>query len=987
MRVLDRSVYVGPSLYAHFPVIRLELDLGELEQWPTARLGPPFIDGLLAALPGLQEHGCSYGEPGGFVRRMREDEGTWLGHVLEHVAIELQNIAGEHVTFGKTRSAGPPGVYTVVYEYAERQEGIAAGELGLRLLWSLLPEKLRPADALAADWNWPEARDEFIRYAQRRALGPSTASLVRAAEARDIPWLRLNDQSLVQLGHGKYQQRIQATVTGRTPHISVELASDKEETNKILGTLGLPVPQQELVQSDGQAVRAARRIGFPVVTKPYNGNHGRGISIRLTTDADVAHGFQVAREHSRSVIVETFLEGDDHRLLVVNGELVAATRRTPGHVVGDGVHDIAELIEIVNQDPRRGVGHEKVLTRLDLDAQAQKMLERVDMTPQSVPAPGQVVYLRSTANLSTGGTATDVTDVIHPDNREMAVRAVRAVGLDVGGVDFLSKDITESYRDIGGGICEVNAAPGFRMHVAPSEGTPRDVAGPVIDMLFPSGTPSRVPIAAITGTNGKTTTSRMLSHLTKMAGYTPGLTTTDGVYIDGRRTVQGDMTGPVSARMVLADPQIDIAILETARGGLLRAGMGVPEVNVGAVLNVQSDHLGLKGIETLEQLSEVKRVVVEVATECAVLNADDPHVLKMAGHTQAKSICYVTMNPQHQLVREHIRAGGRACALEAGVNGQMITLYDRGGHIPLVWTHLIPATLEGRAMHNVQNAMFAAAMAYSLGIKLDAIRQGLRTFDSTFFQAPGRMNVFNEHPFKVLFDYGHNAHAVGAMADLAQRLDVTGRRIVVLAGPGDRRDDDLVAIAEAVAGRFDHYICRRDDSLRDRALDEVPRIQAAALRASGVSDSAISIIPDEQEAIDAALRMGQPGDLLLVFADALVRSWKQIIKFRAASASPASDAIVGVQHSPPPQPSPVAASERARPAIAAEPSRRAGSGNGQTAVPSSGIGGFITKTPPAPLPAPEPQDEILIFAGEASKDLPGVIRDERGVRLAPEVDD
>ncbi|HJX20988.1 MAG TPA: Mur ligase family protein, partial [Steroidobacteraceae bacterium] len=400
-----------------------------------------------------------------------------------------------------------------------------------------------------------------------------------------------------------------------------------------------------------------------------------------------------------------------------------------------------------------------------------------------------------TANLSTGGTATDVTDVIHPDNREMAERAVRAIGLDVGGVDFLSKNITESYRKIGGGICEVNAAPGFRMHVAPSEGTARDVAAPVINMLFPQGAPARVPIAAITGTNGKTTTARMLAHLTKMAGFTPGLTTTDGVYIDGQRTVQGDMTGPVSARMVLADPQIDIAVLETARGGLLRAGMGVNEVNVGAVLNVQPDHLGLKGIDTLEQLAEVKRIVVEVATDCAVLNADDPLVLKMSGYTEAKNICYVTMNPQHTLVREHIRAGGRACALEAGVNGQMITLYDHNGHIPLLWTHLIPATLEGRATHNVQNAMFAAAMAFSLGIKLDAIRQGLRTFDSTFFQAPGRMNVFNEHPFKVLFDYGHNAHAVAVMTDLAQRLDVTGRRVVVLAGPGDRRDEDLVAIA------------------------------------------------------------------------------------------------------------------------------------------------------------------------------------------------
>jgi cyanophycin synthetase len=435
----------------------------------------------------------------------------------------------------------------------------------------------------------------------------------------------------------------------------------------------------------------------------------------------------------------------------------------------------------------------------------------------------------------------------------------------------------------------------------------------------------------------------MLSHITKMAGYTPGLTTTDGVYIDGARTVQGDMTGPVSAKMVLFDPQIDIAILETARGGLLRAGMGVPSVNVGAVLNVQSDHLGMKGIDTLEQLAEVKRVVIEVATDCAVLNADDPLVLRMAGHTEAKSICYVTINPQHGLVREHIRAGGRACALEAGVNGQMITLYDHGGHIPLVWTHLIPATLEGRAMHNVQNAMFAAAMAYSLDIRLDAIRHGLRTFDATFFQAPGRMNVFNEHPFKVLFDYGHNAHAVGAMADVAGRLEVTGRRIVVLAGPGDRRDEDLRAIADAVAGRFDHYICRRDDSLRDRAPDEVPKIQSAALQSRGVAASAISIIPDEQEAIDAALHMGRPGDLLLVFSDSLVRSWKQITKFRpdGAPSAPAADKA------------------------------EAGTVPSAAAVPSPG--------------APDAWPDAMGRREPISLD--GLIRDERGVRFAPESED
>lgn len=879
MRILNRNVYVGPSQYAKFPVIRLELDLGALEQWPTARLGDAFIDGLVAALPGLAEHGCSYREPGGFIRRMREGEGTWLGHVLEHVAIELQNVAGEDVTFGKTRSISDdrPGVYSVVYEYAQKEEGIAAGELALKLLDSLLPAELR--NATDDSWNWEEERDGFIRYAQRRALGPSTASLVKAAVDRGIPWLRLNEQSLVQLGHGKYQQRIQATVTGRTPHIAVELASDKEETNKILGSLGLPVPRQELVQSADAAWRAARRLGGPVVLKPYNGNHGRGITINVTAQDEVRAGFEAAREHSRSVIVETYLAGDDHRLLVVNGELVAATRRTPGHVVGDGASTVAQLVEVVNSDPRRGVGHEKVLTKLKLDREAELMLERKGYTAGSVPAAGEVVPLRSTANLSTGGTATDVTDIIHPDNRAMAERAVRAVGLDVGGVDFLSTNIAESYKSIGGGICEVNAAPGFRMHIAPSEGTPRDAAGPVIDMLFPPGTPSRVPIAAVTGTNGKTTTSRMLAHIAKMAGYTPGLTTTDGVYIDGQRTVEGDMTGPVSARMVLADPQIDFAVLETARGGLVRAGMGVAEVDVGAVLNVASDHLGLKGIDTLEQLAEVKRIVVEAATECAVLNADDPNVLKMSAYTDAKVLCYVTMNPSHPLVREHVRAGGRACALEQGVNGHMITLYDKGSHIPLLWTHLIPATLEGRALHNVQNAMFAASMAFSMGIKLDAIRHGLRTFDTTFFQAPGRMNVFNEHPFKVIMDYAHNAHAVGMMADLAQRLDAS-RRIVVVAGPGDRRDEDLREIAQVVAGKFDHYVVRRDDSLRGRDGDEVPRIIARALQAAGVGADAISVIPDEQEAVDAALRMGQAGDLVLVFADALTRSWKQIIRFK-----------------------------------------------------------------------------------------------------------
>ncbi len=888
MKILQKSVYVGPSLYALFPVIRLTVDLGELEQWPSRKLGSEFTDGLVAALPGLREHGCSYGEPGGFVRRLTEDEGTWLGHILEHVAIELQNVAGAAVTFGKTRSNGVENQYDVIYEYVQEDVGLEAGRIGLALLHSLLPSELRPKDADRL--NFPEKRDSFIRYAQRRALGPSTAALVRAAEERGVPWLRLNRYSLVQFGHGRLAKRIQATVTSETRNIAVEIAGDKEETHILLGDLGLPVPRQRLVYSEREAMRAAERIGYPVVVKPLNANHGRGVAINLTESDAVKTAFEQAREHSRGILVESFIEGLDHRLLVVDGELVAASKRVPGHVVGDGEHTIEELVEEVNRDPRRGIGHEKVLTRLEFDHQAMRLLALKGYDRQTVPAKDEVVYLRSTGNLSTGGTAVDVTDIIHPDNREMAQRAARAIGLDVAGVDFLTLDISRSYREIGGAICEVNAAPGFRMHVAPSEGKPRDVAGPVIDMLFPPSSPSRIPIAAITGTNGKTTTTRMTAHIFKMTGSHVGVTTSDGVYVDGHLTVEGDMTGPVAARMVLRDPTVEVAVLETARGGLLKRGMGYRYADVGAVLNVQADHLGLRGINTLEDLSEVKRIVIEVARNTAVLNADDPLCLKMASYSEAEHLCYATMNPKHSLVREHIRAGGRAVVLEEGINGHMITLYDGGSHMPLLWTHEIPATLEGRALHNVQNAMFAAAITYSMGVKLEEIRHGLRTFDTTFFQAPGRMNIFDEHPFKVILDYGHNPAAVKAMVDLSERLDVEGRRLVVVAAPGDRRDEDVREIARLCAGKFDRYVCRRDDHLRGRDPDEIPEMLRDELLAAGVDAGAIEIVPDEKRAIDRALALAGSGDLLLIFADDINRGWEQISGFSPDAADvPESD--------------------------------------------------------------------------------------------------
>ncbi len=892
MQILERRIYRGPNLYAHFPVIRMRVNLGQLEDWPTGKL-PGFVDRLLTTLPSLDQHTCSYGTSGGFVRRMTEGEGTWMGHVLEHVAIEIQVLTGAKVSFGKTRGADKPGVYHVIYEFEEERVGEAAGQLATRLIHSLLPSELRGPDP--DDLDFRRELDELIEFAQRRQFGPSTASIIRAAEERDIPWIRLNDYSLVQLGHGRFQKRIQATVTSETRHIAVDIASDKELTNKILADLGLPVPRQHVVRSAERAVDAANRLGYPVVVKPLDANHGRGVSIDLETDDAVRAAFDKAAEHARHVIVETFLRGFDHRMLVVGGELIAVAKRVPGHVVGDGVHDIAQLVAMVNSDPRRGIGHEKVLTRIELDYQAKRLLEQAGMTAQTVLPAGQVFYLRSTGNLSTGGTALDLTDAVHPDNREIAVRAARAIGLDVAGIDFITPDISQSHTSVGGGICEVNAAPGFRMHVSPTEGTPRDVAGPVIEMLFPQGTPSRIPIAAVTGTNGKTTVSRMLAHIEKMSGFTVGLCTTDGVYIDGERTVVGDMTGPMAAQMVLRDPRVDFAVLETARGGLLRAGMGYRSCNVGCVLNVSSDHLGIGGIDTLEQLAAVKRIVVEVARDCAVLNADDEQCLLMGGHTDAKRIAYVTLNPRHDLVRQHIRAGGAAAVLEEGINGYMIALYDRGAHIPLLWAHLIPATLEAKAIFNVQNAMFAALMAFVMGCKVDNIRQGLRTFDTTYFQAPGRLNVFDKLPFKVILDYGHNPAAVRALADLVDRLDVTGRRVCVLSAPGDRRDDDILDIGRAAAGSYDHFILRCDDDTRGRPRSQIPDLLTRGLRERDVPAGAIEVIEDEQQAIDTALARCAPGDLLVIFGDKISRCWKQITKFQGTQAAASGEIIEPVR--------------------------------------------------------------------------------------------
>ncbi len=672
MEIISRSVYVGPNTFGKGPLIRLTVDLHRRAETPVSdyadALGPLFDE-----LPGLVTAVTEIGEP--LPERLKHPD-CRLGELMAQVAVALQNRGGAPAEAAFTRPAADADEVEVLYGYESEEIGLEAGDVARAVLLELIAPENDGIDIA-------EAIADFDRFASRRSLGPSALALVRAAEARDIPWVRLNDASLIQVGQGRYQKRIEAALTSQTSHTAVEIASDKELCTRLLSDLGLPVPKQLHVRDAEDAVEAANYIGFPVVVKPVDGNHGRGVSVNLTTDAEVADAFEVAVNEGSGVVVESMIAGDDHRLLVIDGVLVAAAHRVPGHVVGDGTRTVEELVEIVNQDPRRGAGHENMLTRLELDDVAERMLAEKGYDTKTVPPEGEVVFLRKTANLSTGGTAIDVTDVIHPDNKLMAERAIRAVGLDIGGVDFLTTDITQSYRDTGGAICEINAGPGMRMHIAPSEGKGRDVGGAVMDMLFPAGTPSRIPIAALTGTNGKTTTARMLAHVLKMAGHVVGQTGTDAVYIDGNVTVKGDMTGPKAASMVLRDPTVDMAVLETARGGIVRAGLGYRWCDVGAVLNVTSDHLGLGGVDTVQELADVKRLVVEVAKDCAVLNADNEYTLKMAAHTAAAHICYVTRNPDHPLVREHIRQGKRAVVLEQGLNGDQIVIYDHGSHLPL----------------------------------------------------------------------------------------------------------------------------------------------------------------------------------------------------------------------------------------------------------------------------------------------------------------
>lgn len=903
MHVLERSVYRGPHLYSARPMIRVRLDLGPLEACPTNRL-PGFADALVERLPGLKEHGCSYGEPGGFLKRMVD--GTWLGHVIEHVAIELQARAGAAVTRGKTRSVKRcPGVYDILFCYGDERSGLAAARAAVALVAALLPEALQAVeglDRLAPTLDVPASDSaaiiaELAKMVTANGLGPSTAAIVAEARRRHIPTMRLDSASLIQFGTGSRQKRIRASVTGATSLIAAELAAHKHAAKELLQGAGLPVPRGVVVRTIEEATAAVARLRWPVVVKPLDGNQGRGVSIGIADDTALRDAFERASAISRRVIVEQLLPGTDHRLLVVAGELVAVAERVPAHVKGTGRHCISELIEMVNTDPRRGLGHEAVLTRIRTDDALHAFLQQSGRALVDVPLEGETVWLRGTANLSTGGTAIDRTDVVHPDNVAIALQAAATIGLDVAGIDMMSPDISRSIAETGGGIVEVNAAPGLRMHIAPSEGAPRDVAGPILASLFPPGSRSRIPIFAITGTNGKTTTVRMVAKILAEAGRRVGFTTTSGVFIDGRKQVKSDASGPQSARMVLRNPLVDAAVFETARGGILREGLGFDACDVGAVLNVTADHLGIKDVHSVEDLARVKSIVVESVKRSghSVLNADDPLTVRMARHARGKIVWFSGSADavERAPIKDHVAEGGTAVV--CGSNS--ILLYRDGERFPVIPASEIPSTLGGAAAFNTLNALAATAITAAYGIPLPTIAAGLAAFQPSFEDSPGRLNIVEAHGIRILVDYAHNPAALSALSELLEKLRTDGGRILGMIGlPGDRRDSDLRDVGAQAAGMFDVIMFREGPDNRGRAPGVINALMTEGALAAGKDPDAIHQLANEHDAADRCFECARPGDIVVLTPTDIDGIWARVQAFAARPARRAAEAEAALDY-------------------------------------------------------------------------------------------
>ncbi|MCT7982681.1 cyanophycin synthetase [Laspinema sp. A4] len=868
MKILKIQTLRGPNYWSirRHKVIVMRLDLEDLAPKPTSLI-PGFYQGLVEALPSLVDHYCSPGCRGGFLSRVQE--GTYMGHVVEHVALELQELAGMIVGFGRTRETSTPGTYQVAFEYVDEQAGRYAARAAVRLCRSIVDTGRYPVSELEQDIQ------DLKDLAAKASLGPSTETLIKEAEARDIPWFHSSARSMIQLGTGIYQKRVQATLTDRSSILGVELACDKEGTKKTLRDAGVPVPRGTLIHYLDELQEAIDEVGgYPIVIKPLDGNHGRGITIDIHTweEAEEAYDAATTASKTRSVIVERYYKGRDHRVLVVNGKLIAVAERVPAHAIGNGKSTIQELIEETNRDPNRGDGHDNVLTRIQVDRMSMQILERKGYDLNTVLQDGEICYLRYTANLSTGGIAIDRTDEIHPENLWMAERIAKLIGLDICGIDVVTEDISQPLRDNDGVIVEVNAAPGFRMHVCPSQGLPRNVAAPVMEMLFPTGTPSRIPILAVTGTNGKTTTTRLLAHIYKQTGKTIGYTTTDGTYIGDFIVEKGDNTGPQSAELILKDPTVEVAVLETARGGILRSGLAFDRCDVGVVLNVSADHLGIGDIDTIEQMATLKSVLAESvdAKGYAILNAEDPLVVKMAKRVKSQ-IAYFSMDPENEILQNHVRSGGLAAVYENGylsiIKGDWTLRIEQAVNVPL--------TMAGLAPFMIANALAAALAAYSNGVPIEQIRTGLATFEASVAQTPGRMNLFNMGTYHALVDYAHNAASYEALGGFVRNWP--GETIGVIGGPGDRRDEDLTNLGKLSAEIFNQIIVKEDNDTRGR-----PRGNAAHFICAGIAQAngpaAYQTILNETEAIETALNEAPSGSLVVILPESVTRAINLIEK-------------------------------------------------------------------------------------------------------------
>ncbi len=854
MKIIEIRTMRGPNYWSinRKKLIVMKLDLEELEQLPTNKIDG-FNTRIQALMPSLVKHRCSESKEGGLFIRI--DEGTWMGHVIEHIALEIQTLAGMECGYGRTRGTGTEGVYNVVFAYIEEAVGVYAAKAAVKIAEALIDSQ---------DYDIEKDIQTLRELRQSVSFGPSTESIVNEAISRNIPYIRLDKSSLIQLGYGKNQVRFRATMTDKTSSIAVDLASNKDETKRLLKDAAIPVATGVCISNPDDLEYSVKQLGFPLVFKPLDGNHGKGASINVKTLEEAREAFDHAKKYSRKIIIEKFITGYDFRVLVINNRFIAAALREPAHVIGDGALTIQQLIDTENLDPRRGYGHENVLTEISVDRETLDQLAKKDYTLETVLKKDEHCYLKGTANLSTGGTSTDITDIVHPHNIFICERISRVIGLDICGIDIMASNLSEPLETTNGVVLEVNAAPGFRMHLAPAKGLPRNVAAPVLDMLYPTGKSCRIPIIAITGTNGKTTTTRLIAHIVKNNGFKVGFTTSDGIYVGNSMLTKGDTTGPVSAEFILKDPTVEFAVLETARGGILRSGLGFGRCDVAVITNIQEDHMGLSDIHTLKDMARVKGVVAESVKRSGyvVLNADNAYCASISKEVNC-NVAYFSMNETNPVIIEHCKKGGIAAIFENG----FITIKKGDWKFRVEKVATIPLTFGGRVSFMIQNVLAATLATYVYGFAIEDIATSLETFIPSAAQTPGRMNIFDFKDYKVMIDFAHNADGFRGIKEFLSTIDSTSK-IGIITGTGDRRDDDIRDMGRISAEMFDHIIIRQDKFLRGRQAEDIVKLLVEGIQEVNPKQS-YEYIPKEVEALNHAFSIAKPGTFIIALSDVI----------------------------------------------------------------------------------------------------------------------